>query len=60
MKRDEFVRALAAAGCELARHGKKHDIYLNPQTGRKAPVPRHRELANSLCEIIKKQLGLRV
>lgn len=58
MKRQEFVRELEAAGCELLRHGKRHDIYRNPATGRQAPVPRHREVADSLCRIIRRQLGL--
>ena len=58
MKRSELVRELTAAGCLLERHGKKHDIYVNPNSGRKAPVPRHQEIANSLCQVIKRQLGL--
>lgn len=40
------------------RHGKRHDLYLNPQNGRKAPIPRHNEIKNSLCALIRKQLGL--
>ena len=58
MKRQEFVRELEQAGCELHRHGKRHDIYRNPANGKKAPVPRHREIADTLCEVIRKQLGL--
>ncbi len=59
MKRHEFIRELERAGCYLKRRGKKHDIYVNPATGRKAPVPRHPELKNTLCELIRKQLGLK-
>jgi hypothetical protein len=33
VKRDELVRQLLAAGCVLLRHGGRHDIFLNPQTG---------------------------
>lgn len=29
------------AGCTLHRHGGRHDLFLNPANGRKAPVPRH-------------------
>ena len=58
MKRHALIRELVNAGCYLQRHGKKHDLYANPQTGRKAPVPRHQEFADSLCYLIKKQLGL--
>ena len=58
MKRGEFLRALVAAGCYLKRHGKKHDIYANPRVGKQAPVPRHSELKDSLCALIKKQLKI--
>jgi hypothetical protein len=40
------------------RHGGRHDIYRNPANGRQAPVPRHREIAGTLCGIIRRQLGL--
>ena len=59
MKRQAFIRELAAAGCYLKRHGKKHDVYANPSTGKTAPVPRHREIKDSLCDLIRKQLGLK-
>ncbi|MFC2156536.1 type II toxin-antitoxin system HicA family toxin [Acidobacteriota bacterium] len=58
MKREEFIRELFRAGCILKRHGKNHDIYVNPANGKKAPVPRHKEIQNTLCSLIKKQLGL--
>jgi len=59
VKRQEFVRELAQAGCQLKRHGKKHDIYVNPKNGRKSPIPRHSDIKDSLCELIRKQLGLK-
>ncbi len=58
MKRADFVRELERAGCVLHRHGGRHDIYRNPVNGRSAPVPRHREIAESLCRVIRRQLGL--
>lgn len=58
MNRNAFTRELARAGCVLHRHGKKHDVYLNPASGRKAPVPRHTEIKDSLCRLIRRQLGL--
>ncbi len=58
MKRSELIRELERAGCYLQRHGKKHDIYVNPQNGKKAPIPRHTEIRNSLGELIRKQLSL--
>ncbi|MCY3930414.1 MAG: type II toxin-antitoxin system HicA family toxin [Acidobacteria bacterium] len=40
MKRRRLLKHLSANGCQLRRHGRKHDIFLNPETGRKAPIPR--------------------
>lgn len=59
MKRQAFIRELEQGGCEFVRHGKRHDLYRNPATGQQAPVPRHREIAESLCEAIRKQLGIK-
>ncbi len=59
MKRRELIKELEQAGCYLKRHGAKHDIYVNPKNGKKAPIPRHAEIKNTLCELIKKQLGLK-
>jgi len=33
MKRRAFIKELEAAGCELQRHGAKHDLYRNPVNG---------------------------
>lgn len=59
MKRRDFVRELIDAGCYLKRHGGKHDIDVNPKNGKKSPVPRHTEIKDSLCELIRKQLGIK-
>ncbi len=58
MKRREFVHELLRDGCLLLRTGAKHDIYLNPRTGQKQPVPRHTEIENALAKHIRKYLGL--
>jgi len=58
LRRNEFIRELVRAGCHLKRHGSNHDIYTNPRNGKKAPVPRHSEIKDSLCRLIKKQLGI--
>ena len=42
----------------MLRHGKKHDIYQNHKNGKKAPVPWHDEIKDSLCELIQKQLEI--
>jgi len=59
VKRDDLVRQLLAAGCLLLRHGGRHDIYVNPRSGQKQPVPRHREIDEALAKHIFKFLGLK-
>lgn len=59
MKRRQLVRELEAAGCRLVRRGGRHDIFENPASGARAPVPRHVEVAESLVRLIRKQLGIR-
>ena len=59
MKRRNLIRELVDEGCYLKRHGKRHGIYINPKNGRKAPLPRHSEIKESLCELIRRQLGLK-
>lgn len=58
MKRRAFVRQLERDGCVLLRHGSRHDIYINPKTGQRQPVPRHLEIENELAKHIRKYLGL--
>jgi predicted RNA binding protein YcfA (HicA-like mRNA interferase family) len=58
VNRNGFVRSLVKRGCHLLRNGKRHDIYAHPVTGRKAPVPRHPEIKDSLARLIEKQLGV--
>ncbi|RLD96799.1 MAG: addiction module toxin, HicA family [Aquificota bacterium] len=43
-------------GCVLVRHGKKHDWYQNPRTKVAQPVPRYREIKESLAKHIIKML----
>ncbi len=59
MKRKGFVRQLIKDGCVLLRTGARHDIYVNPSTGKKQPVPRHIEIDNHLAKHIRKYLGLK-
>jgi mRNA interferase HicA len=58
VKRGELLRELGRAGCHFHRHGKRYDLYIKPANGKKAPIPRHAEIKNSLCELIRRQLGL--
>jgi len=59
MKRKEFIRKLKRDGCIFLRPGSRHDIYLNPQTSQKQPVPLHTEIDNDLAKHIRKYLGLK-
>jgi len=59
MKRSELLKQLKKVGCILQRHGSRHDIYINPKTGQKQPIPRHSEIDNSLANHIKKYLGIK-
>lgn len=56
MKRRELIARLQQAGCQLLRHGGRHDIYHNPQTGRSQPVPRHPEINERLARKILRDL----
>jgi mRNA interferase HicA len=57
MKRDELIKKIKSLGCVLIRHGGKHDWYQNPNTKVSQPVPRHREIVNSLAKHILKMLS---
>ena len=52
MKRIDWIRTIEAHGCELIRHGGRHDWYRNPITGVAQPVPRHREINEHLTRQI--------
>jgi predicted RNA binding protein YcfA (HicA-like mRNA interferase family) len=57
MKRVDLIRAIEGLGCEFVRHGSRHDWFRNPSTGISQPVPRHREIKDSLARHIIKMLG---
>jgi mRNA interferase HicA len=57
MKRRDLIAELTRAGCVLLRHGAKHDIYHQPQSGRSEPVPRHREIDERLAKKILRSLA---
>ena len=58
MKRSELLKQLKKEGCVLLRNGSRHDIYINPKTGQKQPIPRHSEIDNAIAKHIKKYLGI--
>jgi mRNA interferase HicA len=57
VKRIDLIKALEEQGCELVRHGGKHDWYRNPATGVSQPVPRHREIKEPLARRIIRMLS---
>jgi mRNA interferase HicA len=59
MKRTDLIRKIEEAGCLLIRHGGKHDWYRNSKTGVSQPVPRHREINESLAKHILRKLEAR-
>ena len=42
MKTGELLKLLTENKIKIKRHGKKHDIYYSPITGKSFPVPRHK------------------
>ncbi|MBA4372409.1 MAG: addiction module toxin, HicA family [Thermodesulfovibrio sp.] len=56
MKRKDLISKLTTAGCLLLRHGSRHDLYWNPKTGKKQPMPRHSEIDETLARHIMKIL----
>jgi predicted RNA binding protein YcfA (HicA-like mRNA interferase family) len=56
MKRAELIKKIETMGCVFIRHGGKHDWYQNQNTMVSQPVPRHREIADSLSKHILKML----
>ncbi|HEY2414467.1 MAG TPA: type II toxin-antitoxin system HicA family toxin [Pirellulaceae bacterium] len=51
------MKSIEGFGCQLVRHGAKHDWYHNPATGVSQPVPRHREINERLARKIIRMLG---
>jgi predicted RNA binding protein YcfA (HicA-like mRNA interferase family) len=50
----------AKNGCHIKRHGAEHDIWINPQTGNTARIPRHpsKEVATGTAKNIIRDLEL--
>ena len=57
MKRKDLIKEIESNGCVLVRHGAKHDWYLNPDTKKSQPVPRHNEINENLARHIIKMLA---
>ncbi len=56
MKREQLIKQIVEIGCVFIRHGKRYDWYQNPATKMAQPVPRHKEIKESLAKHILKML----
>jgi len=57
MKRNLLLKLIRKQGAVFVRHGSKHDIYLNPKTGRIEQVPRHSDIEENLAKNIIKNIS---
>jgi predicted RNA binding protein YcfA (HicA-like mRNA interferase family) len=57
MNRKDLIKQIENLGCSLVRHGAKHDWYINPETKKSQPVPRHNEINENLARHIIKMLS---
>jgi hypothetical protein len=49
VKRRDLIGHLIKEGCVLHREGSKHSVFLNPEKGHMATLPRHREIETLLA-----------
>lgn len=57
MKRKALIKLITANGCVFIRYGASHDLYQNPKTGKKQPIPRREEIDEYLAKHIIKVLA---
>lgn len=58
MNRRKLVEHLREHGCEVARQGAKHEIWINPATGTMTSVPRHRTIKKGTVRAICRELDI--
>jgi hypothetical protein len=58
VNRRALERHLRQHGCILHHHGRRHDVWLNPQTQAQAPVPRHNTLKRGTARKVCRILGI--
>ena len=56
MKRNALLKILNDMGCIFINHGKKHDRYSQPSTGKIEMIPRHNDIDENLAKAIIKKL----
>lgn len=61
MKASEIKRKVSKTKCYKVREGTRHEIWLNPETGKEFQIPRHpsKEVAKGTAEAILKDAGLK-
>jgi hypothetical protein len=57
MKEGELLRILKDQECVFVKHCKKHDMYIQPRTGKTDQVPRHPLINDRLARQIIKNLS---
>lgn len=59
MKQSELLKLFGKNGIKFQQHGKRHDLYYSPITGKLIAIPRHaKEIATGTLIRIKKDAGL--
>lgn len=58
MKRLDLLRHLEEHGCQFAREGANHTVYINPVARKVTAIPRHREINELLAIKICKDLEI--
>ncbi len=62
MKYSELKKLLKKNGCFLHHNGKRHEIWINPKTGKQFPIGRHnsgQEVAKGTLDSILRDAGLK-
>ncbi|MCL2722664.1 MAG: type II toxin-antitoxin system HicA family toxin [Treponema sp.] len=57
MKRNKLLQILNQMGVIFVRHGKKHDVYIQPATRIETTVPRHTDIKEFTAKSIIKTLS---
>lgn len=60
MKTSELLRLFKKNKIKFVEHGKRHDLYYSPVTGKTFPVPRHKlEIATGTLDSMMRDAGLK-
>ncbi|MDR0323045.1 MAG: type II toxin-antitoxin system HicA family toxin [Treponema sp.] len=60
MNRTKLLQTLNQMGAVFVRHGKRHDVYMQPATKIETTVPRHNEIKEFTAKNIIKTLSQEV